>query len=51
MKVPPRDMADVGVTGFIGVFLVVVINKGRPRADDRRWGEATIVRIVSMMRQ
>jgi hypothetical protein len=51
MKVPPRDMADVGVTGFIGVFLVVVINRGPPRG---RWpppGEATIVRIVSMMRQ
>jgi hypothetical protein len=44
-------MADVGVTGFMGVFLVVVIDRGRLRADDRRWGEATIVRIVSMMRQ
>jgi hypothetical protein len=51
MKVPPRDMADIGVTGFIDVFLVVVINR-RPAAG--RWpppGDATIVRIVSMMRQ
>jgi hypothetical protein len=31
MKVPPRDMADVGVTGFIDVFLVVVINRGARR--------------------
>ena len=31
MKVPPRDMADVGVTGFIGVFLVIVVNKGARR--------------------
>jgi hypothetical protein len=51
MKVPPRDMADVGVTGFIGVFLVVVIYK-RPAAGRRPpSGEATIVRIVSMMGQ
>jgi hypothetical protein len=45
-------MADVGVTGFIGVFLVVVVVNRGPAAG--RWpppGEATIVRIVSMMRQ
>jgi hypothetical protein len=51
MKVPPRDMAGIGITGFIGVSLAVVISKG-PAAG--RWpppGEATIVRIVSMMRQ
>jgi hypothetical protein len=36
MKVPPRDRADVGVTGFIGVFLVVVINRGPAAAGGRR---------------
>ena len=41
MKVPPWDMAEVGVVGFIGVFLSLSGRSPRCEPDSSRRGQAT----------